>query len=474
MAKKNKTYTPAPQVPARQLERLSVILEVLAGSRTVSEGARQLQLSRNHFQSLLHRGLEGLVQAIDARPSGRPAKPEKLAQLESELARLRRENARLQDQVDTTGRVLQAASGLLQARIRPSARQVRVKRAPGNPNEGDPEPDARCRRKLEQVEQMRRVGVTAAMAASMAGVHASTIRRWRSRERRGEPLVRRRGQVARPIAQQHCRRAAELVRRLHGLVGADTLRHSVEGISRREAARVKAQTLTEMERERKGALIRVTVTTPGVMRGMDAMYLPTREGRLYALFSADAAVPYRTAVKTGPRYDAGLVARALEADIEANEAPLVYRMDRAAAHGAPAVRALLRAHGVLVLHGPPRCPRFYGQHERQNREHRTWAPDLALLPYERAEECLAEALLAVNRFWRRRTLGWRTAYEVWAERPRLDVDRNALREEVCERAARIGQELERGGKPADLAERLAIEQALQTRGFLRQEPGGWC
>jgi len=57
---------------------------------------------------------------------------------------------------------------------------------------------------------------------------------------------------------------------------------------------------------------------------------------------------------------------------------------------------------------------------------------------------------------------------------RLVVDRTALREEVMERTVRIGRELERRGQPADLAERLAIEQALKTRGYLRQTPGGWC
>jgi len=29
------------------------------------------------------------------------------------------------------------------------------------------------------------------------------------------------------------------------------------------------------------------------------------------------------------------------------------------------------------------------------------------------------------------------------------------------------------GKPADLAEHLAIEQTLETRGYLRQQIGGW-
>jgi len=138
------------------------------------------------------------------------------------------------------------------------------------------------------------------------------------------------------------------------------------------------------------------------------------------------------------------------------------------------VRELLESHGVLVLHGPPRLPRFYGQHERLNREHRAWADELVRLPVDAIEARLEEILANINEVWRRRTLRWQTASEAWAARPGLHVDRAALREEVTERAARIGRELQHRGGPADLAERLAIEQALETRGYLRQQAGGWC
>jgi hypothetical protein len=302
------------------------------------------------------------------------------------------------------------------------------------------------------------------------------MRRWKVRERRGEPLARRARLRAQgcSLSAQAAERASELVRNLQGLVGAESLRRSVQGLSRRQAAWVKAQTLTSMERERKAALTRITVTTPDVMRGLDGMYLHGADGTLHAMFTADAAVPYRTQVKTAKRYDAQLVVRALCSDIKLHGAPLVYRLDRASAHDAPAVRALLDAHQVLVLHGPPRCARFYGQHERQNREHRAWAQELALLPFEEIEPRLEEILEAVNKLWRRRTLNWKTAYEAWSARRRLEIDRCALREEVSERAARIARQLQHRGKPADLAERLAIEQALESRGYLRQKAGGWC
>ena len=83
-------------------------------------------------------------------------------------------------------------------------------------------------------------------------------------------------------------------------------------------------------------------------------------------------------------------------------------------------------------------------------------------------------LEALNKLWRRRTLAWRTAHELWSARKPVEIDRRALREEVNETAARIAQQLQHRGKPADLAERLAIEQALESRGYLRRQIGGWC
>jgi transposase len=475
MGKRKKTYTPAPHVDRAMSERLGVILEVVSGKTTVSEGARMLKLSRNHFQTILHRGLEGLADSIAPKASGRPAKTPEVVALEAQLERLRKENARLQERVGTTDRLLQAASGLLQGRIRP-ARQARTKRSASasGDDKADPDPERRRRDRLEAIDEMRRLGMSASLAASIAGVHDSTVRRWRAS---GRDHARR---CTRGIDGRMCvpveikRRADEHVRALKGLVGAESLRRSVAGLSRRQAARLKAETLTAMERERKGALTRVGVTLPGVIRGMDGMHFRGAGGDAHALIAADASVPYRTTVKVGRHYNATFVAEMLAADLEANGAPLVYRLDRAKAHDVAEVRALLEHHGVLLLHGPPHCPRFYGQLERQNREHRAWEDDLALLSVEAMQPCLDEMLAAVNNLWRRRTLGWQTASQVWAARPRLDVDRQQLRAEVKQRAAHIGRELQRRGKPADLAERLAIEQALATRGYLRQSTGGWC
>jgi transposase-like protein len=136
-----KSYTAAPQMAPEQAERLRLMLEVLAGRSSVSEAARGLGMSRNHFQTLLHRGLAALVQEITPKAGGRPAKPAELNALEAELERLRRENAELSRRVGTTDRLLEVASGLLHGRIRPTARAGR-ERKPRTEKKAD-EPEGR-------------------------------------------------------------------------------------------------------------------------------------------------------------------------------------------------------------------------------------------------------------------------------------------------------------------------------------------
>lgn len=255
-----------------------------------------------------------------------------------------------------------------------------------------------------------------------------------------------------PDAEQQVR---ELVVELHGLVGADALSHSVIGVSRRRAAILKRDVLTATERARRAQCSRVVVTTPGVVRGFDQMYLP--DG--FALIATDASVPYRTSAKHVGRYDAEHVAAVLEEDFRIHGPPLVIRKDRASCHTAEPVASVLREHRVLLLQGPAYYPQYYGQHERQNAEHRDWCE---------WESSITQAELdrmktALNERWLRPTLGWRSAAQCWATRPLLDDDRDELHDEVEGRARRLVMlDVEE-----DLAMRLAIEQALIERGYLQ-------
>lgn len=323
----------------------------------------------------------------------------------------------------------------------------------------------RTSEKLQALVALVSRGLSWAWAALGVGVHPSTARRWRRRESAGEPLVRRRGRHALPVTEAACADARRLVRNTHGLIGASALSHSVVGLSRRVAAQLKDETCGALERERRGQAQQVHVAAPGLVRGFDAMAVP--HGHL--LIAADGCVPYRTSWTRVRRYDGPAVATLLERDFDSHGAPLVLRLDRAKAHDVPAVHEVLDAGGVLPLQGPPNYPCYYGQLERQNLEHRLW---LAADPTASLD---LEAMMAVmNDQWRRNTLGWQTAGEIWATRPVITTDRRELAEDVRERAWNLQHC--RHGSPLsqDLAWRLAVKQALVNRGLLRIENGGWC
>jgi hypothetical protein len=462
---KPSTYTPSPQVPEDLAPRLAVILAVLSGEKSVSEAARELHLSRNHFQSLLHRSLGAVIETLTPKEPGRPPPNEAMSDLQRQLKRLERENSRLKRRVEATNELITVAGELLHGQRRPGERQRRRRKAndaAGSDPDTEPEPHLAL---VRAVQRMHALGLTLARAAWLAGVASCTERRWRR-----HPSVRLRPHQ--PLAPESRTRAERVIRELHGLIGAAALSHDIEGLSRRAAARIKSDTLRALERERQAALRRLIVNQAGVMRGIDAMHLPTRDGPRYALIAADAAVPYRTCVAVAEHYDTKLAVRLLQQDIAKNGAPLVLRADRARAHDAPEVREILAYHHVLMLHGPPRYPCFYGQLERQNREHRAWLAALNDPDGQPMQALLEKMLHCLNTLWPRRRLAWSTAADIWNARLPISTKmRYTFEEEVHDRTQRLACRLDSRGKPADLAERLAIEQTLTQMGYLQQRIG---
>lgn len=333
----------------------------------------------------------------------------------------------------------------------------------------DPDPVTSRERGVSVAADMRARGMRAVLVAKLLHVGASTMRRWRRRMRRGEPLVlavrRARSVVSASIVDA----VVERVRETNGAIGVDALRHAVPGVSRRQAAHIKHAACTEHECRRIERAEPVLVTTAGVMRGFDAMHLATHDGARWLLIAADAAVPYRTSAPLVESYDGDAVLAALEDDFDEHGDPLVVRMDRASSHRVPAVRAMLADRKVLVLHGPPRHPRFYGQLERQNRDHRALLARLGERP--RPEEVAAyvpEMRRVLNERRPLRSLGWETPAAVWTRRPDLSDHRDTLYAEVQRRAARIAARI---GDDVDRAQRIAIESALYERGFLKLTTG---
>lgn len=468
-------YTKAPEPPEEVKARFKMVLEVLSGMTTVSEAARRLGWSRNHFQDVMNRGVTGLLEGVTPKAPGPPPKSERETQLEEELHRLRRENSQLQERAEKVDRLLDLTSAVV--RGQQSGRGRRAVSTPPKKTEtksDDEDPHGATARTLEHVEAMRAAGASADWAARAAGASASTARRWRARKNAGLKLCNQRGPGPRAPSEQHVHAAEEKLRDMRGLIGAAPLSRSIAGLSRRHAARVKEEVLMKLEAERVAEAMRVCVAAPGVVRGFDALFAPTTEGLRPVLVAADGAVPYRTSLTVAVDYDASAVAAALAADFELHGAPLVLRFDRAKAHDTPVVGAVLARWGVLALHGPPRCARYYGQLERQNREHRAWLISVGPLNATRlGDECRAMKV-AFNEWLPRRRLAWKTAAQVWNERAELRIDRQELLEEVRERTQRLKESDDEVMRQAGAAQRFAIEAALTQRGLLTRQRGGWC
>jgi len=468
-------YVPAPTVSAELLPRYSLVLKAITGELSVAEAARQAGIARNRFQSLMHRAQGSFIAALEPCPAGRPAAPPEQKSLSAELRRVTRERDAAIDREKRLETQLEQVTNLVFARsvehYHPrSTKKIRKRPAGGSGDDGE-SPGSVALHALELARHRGR----AKLAAALAGRSAATLRRWEHRRREGRPILERRGPSpsASSVPTEAAAAAERLVRAFEGIIGADALSRSVDGLSRRQAAAVKARTVTAMERERKAAAKRVEVMAPGVLRGFDAMYVHTTDGHHLVLAAGDGAVPYTTSLAAVPRYDGHHVAAALEQDFRENGAPLVLRLDRARCHDTPEVRDVLRRHGVLRLRGPPRHPRFYGQLERENRTRRAWL-DARPCPTPTTLASDAEHLrVLLNSKMRRRKLGWSTAEELWCMRPQINVDR----EELAERVASLTASFLREGGPRlrrDRAERRAIEQALIERGLLRLGPRGDC
>ena len=489
--RKGTPYTPAPVLPAQLEERFIEVIGVLAGGKTVSQAARDLGISRVQFQTLMHRAIAGAIEGLAPRPSGKKPMSETERELRKEIEQLRAELEIQQMKMSAMASFAESVSAHLRGGKSPFVRQRKSSSSSTSkrtaktsvtrtgPPASDPEPDPAEAIRHEQLAHARALGASklgAERAARWAGLSASTVRRWSARAARGELLRRttgpRAGQRRSPAdARAHVR---ELVRASGGAIGAASLARSA-GTSRREAARLKRAELTALERERLTACERIEVTAPGVVRGFDAMHVVLAEGRAYVLAAADGAVPYRTSLELALRYDEASVLAALERDLDEHGAPLVWRMDRASCQRTDAVRALLVARGVLLLHGPPRHPRYYGQLERQNREHRAVLAALERSPRRAFEARLLEARFVLNELYRRPTLAWQTAAERWRARPIVRADRLELREQVDHTRDRILCHMhDRSSAATELAERIAIERTLERRGLLRRRTGAKC
>ena len=462
------SYQKQPEIPPRLRRRLDVIRAVIGERTTISQAAEELSIARVNMQTLVHCVEAAMVSALQPKSTGPTPKPVVEKQLEAQVVQLTKENERLKNQLQAAdemmaaaGEIIRALRGLAPSHSRSSSTHSK---RPSKPTATDEDPErATLRSILSRVlERLRTTRDVGARTARALGIDPKTLRRWLTRLCAGQPIVKRRGGTMKAGPPAAETRVRDLVETLHGLSGAASLARSVDGVSRRRAGQIKCEVLTAMERDRKAQCAQVEITRPGVVRGFDAMYLP--DG--FALTAADGCVPYRTSSRHVPAYNAEHVAEVLDDDFATHGPPLVLRDDRARCHVAEPVVSVLRKHNVLLLQGPPYHAQYYGQHERQNEEHRRWCEWHDGVNHI-DQTVLDQMKTALNDHWLRPTLGWRSATQCWQARCTLDDDRDELRHEVEQRAARLRAH----NISNDLAMRLAIEQALTAKGYLRVTPG---
>ncbi len=183
-------------------------------------------------------------------------------------------------------RLLGAASEMLHTRARPSGRQAK-KRPTNKTSPGDDDPGER----LEAALVMRSCGLPAWLCAAVAGVSAPTLRHWQART--SNPPAPRKATPA-PVPEKAAR-IENLVRETHGLIGADALRHSVEGVSRRQPHALGASQRPSARRDQRAAGRQHAQELVGVLRRRGAADHPRR-----VRTPAHPRVPWPLATSTPP------------------------------------------------------------------------------------------------------------------------------------------------------------------------------
>src|SRR5205809_995902 len=110
---KKSDYVPAPTIEQDMRARYQAVLQVLNGELTVTDAAKQVALSRNRFQTLMHRALNAMVNELVPKVPGPTPVSETERELREENERLKRQVQKLEGQVETVDRMLGIASEMV-------------------------------------------------------------------------------------------------------------------------------------------------------------------------------------------------------------------------------------------------------------------------------------------------------------------------------------------------------------------------
>jgi hypothetical protein len=276
------SYQPQPPIPPELKQRFDLIRAVIGERLTISEAARELSIARVNMQTLVHRAEAAIMSSLQPRSTGPAPKPPSEKQLEARVAQLEKDKTRLQKQLQAADDMMMAAGEIIRSLrgLAPTSSRTsssRSKRPPKSSSDEDPEPATLASILRRALDRLRTKG-DAGRRAAVLGIDIKTLRRWLARLAAGEPMVKRRGGSMRAGPPASEERVRGLVVELHGMPGAESLARSVSGVSRRRAAQIKSEVLTELERARKALMPCISRTAWPWSRPTGACHIERRCG----------------------------------------------------------------------------------------------------------------------------------------------------------------------------------------------------
>jgi predicted DNA-binding protein (UPF0251 family) len=139
--KKKSDYVPVPEAAPEVINRLHAVILVQTGQMSVSEAARQLGMSRNHFQSLRNKSLGSMLEALTPKRAGRPTRNQQVVKLQQEVEDLGRENKHLQSQVGAMEKIIDSLTEMVRENTRSTKRTAKRAKTPKTKKKSDPEDD---------------------------------------------------------------------------------------------------------------------------------------------------------------------------------------------------------------------------------------------------------------------------------------------------------------------------------------------
>jgi transposase-like protein len=107
------SYQPRTEVPAEIAKKHALVMEVLAGEKTISEAAAELGIARVNMQTMVHRAEAAMAASLMPQPTGPKPTPAKERALAAELAKAQKRIVKLETQLLAADELLGRAGEII-------------------------------------------------------------------------------------------------------------------------------------------------------------------------------------------------------------------------------------------------------------------------------------------------------------------------------------------------------------------------